>query len=41
MENKYPYDGFNVNTDDVYFELPLNYTLEDLNNLFDEKIIWY
>ena len=41
MENKYPYDGFNVNTDDVYFELPLNYTLEDLNNLFAEKIIWY
>ena len=41
MENKYPYDGFNVNTDDVYFDLPLNYTLEDLNNLFAEKIIWY
>ena len=28
-------------SDDVYFELPLNYTLEDLNNLFAEKIIWY
>lgn len=41
MENKYPYDGFNVSTDDVCFDLPLNYTLEDLNELFAEKIIWY
>lgn len=41
MENKYPYDGFNVSTDDVYFDLPLNYTLDDLNELFNEKVIWY
>lgn len=40
MENKYPLYGFNVNTDDVYFDLPLNYTLEDLNKLFSEKILW-
>lgn len=41
MENKYPHDGFNVNTDDVYFDLPLNYTLDDLNKLFNEKVIWF
>lgn len=41
MENRYPHDGFNVNTDDVYFDLPFNYTLEDLCELFEEKIILY
>jgi hypothetical protein len=41
MENRYPHDGFNVNTDDVYFDLPFNYTLDDLCELFEEKIILY
>ena len=41
IENVFFRDGFNVYTDDVYYDLPLNYTLEDLNNLFAEKIGWY
>ena len=41
MENKYPHDGFNVYTDDVYYELPLKYTLEDLQKVYEDKIGWY
>ena len=41
MENKYPHDGFNVYTDDVYYELPLKYTLEDLQKVYADKIGWY
>ena len=41
MENKYPYDGFDVYTDSVYYELPLNYTLEDLQKIYEDKISLY
>lgn len=41
MENKYPHNGFNVYTDDVYYELPLKYTLEDLQKVYADKIGWY
>lgn len=41
MENKYPYDGFNVNTDDVYYDLLHNYTLDDLQKIYEDKIRWY
>ena len=41
MENKHPHDGFNVYTDDVYYDLPLNYTLEDLQKIYEDKIGWY
>ena len=41
MENKHPHDGFNVYTDDVYYELPLKYTLEDLQKVYADKIGWY
>ena len=41
IENIFWRDGFNVYTDDVYFDLPFNYTLDDLCELFEEKIILY
>lgn len=41
MENKYPYDGFDVYTDSVYYELPLNYTLEDLQQIYEDEIVLY
>lgn len=43
MENRYPSDGFNVYTDKVYFELPNNYTLENLQEIYDyeDKKSWY
>lgn len=41
MENKYPHDGFNVYTDDVYYDLLPNYTLEDLQKIYEDKIRWY
>ena len=41
MENKYPLDGFNVYTDDAYYELPLKYTLEDLQKVYEDKIGLY
>ena len=41
MENKYPRDGFNVYTDDVYYDLLPNYTLEDLQKIYEDKIRWY
>lgn len=41
MENKYPHDGFNVYTDDVYYELPLKYTLKDLQKVYEDKIGLY
>jgi hypothetical protein len=41
IENIFWRDGFNVYTDDVYYELPLKYTLEDLQKVYADKIGWY
>ena len=41
MENTYPHDGFNVYTDDVHYDLLLNYTLEYLQKIYEDKIRWY
>lgn len=41
MENMWCGDGFRVNTDDVYYDLPKNYTLNDLYDTYNDKIVWY